>query len=304
MCSLAASNVVAAPRIEFSSSKHDFGTVIGGEPISHEFILVNRGDEPVEISKIKNCCGVSSSITPMEIAPGSNAVCKVVFTTRNRYGKQDKQILIASNDRKHPYYELKMVGTLLRAVDFSPRFVRLGTLLQDDGITQTITATNLLSKSVELQSVSSSIKGIIAEVVESAERGWTIRLQTTPPLAVGKLSGSIHLDFSSGMVNVPIVGTVKPVIQVVPGQIRFSARSTNLTERLVTLRSGDGRSFEVHSAQLENANGSVEVVKLADDRWQCKLSIVPDERTPESVLRIITSSKLQSTITIPLTVAH
>ena len=295
--------VAGSPRIVCDAPKYDFGTVIGGEPISHEFILVNQGDETVKISKIKNCCGLNSSIIPMGITPGSNAVCKVVFTTRNRYGQQDKQILIASNDRKHPYYELKMVGTLLRAVDFSPRFIRLGILLPDCEISQIITATNLLAKSVELESVSSSIKGITVEVVESAERGWTIRLQTAPPLAVGKLNGSIHLGFSSGTVNVPMVGTVKPVIQVVPEQIRFSTRSKNATERLVMLRSGDERPFEVLFADLENTSGSIDVVKLADDRWQCQLSIVPDGLSPDSALRIMTSSKFQPEITVPLLAA-
>lgn len=155
----------AAPRIVCDAPKYDFGTVIGQEKISREFILWNRGDSPVKISKIKNCCGVASTITPMEILPGSNAVCKAIFTTRNRYGKQNKQILIASNDRKNPYFELKLVGTLLRPVEFSPRLIRLGTLLPDADCSQIITATNLLERAVTLQSVESTIKGIEANVV-------------------------------------------------------------------------------------------------------------------------------------------
>ncbi len=300
LCLFVANNAVAAPRMECSSPKYDFGTVIGGEPISHEFILTNRGDEPVKIAKIKNCCGVKSTIVPMEIAPGSIAVCKVVFTTRNRYGKQDKQILIASNDRKHPYYELKMVGTLLRAVEFSPRFVRLGTLLQDGSTAQAITATNLLDKAVVLESVSSSIKGITAEVAESAERGWTIRLRTSPPLALGKLNGSIQLNFSSGTVRVPVIGTVKPIIQVVPEAIAYSSRSTNNVERLVMLRSGDGRSFEVLSARLENAEGSVGMKQLSETRWQLKVAVVPDSLLSTSTVRVETSCKGQPKITVPL----
>ena len=310
LCSLAANNTVAAPRIECSSPKYDFGTVIGGTSITHEFILKNEGDEPVKISNVKNCCGVKSTIVPMEIAPGSNAVCKVVFNARNRYGPQDKQILIASNDRKHPYYELKMVGTLLKPVEFTPRFVRLGSLLQDGEILQTITVTNLLEKAVELKSVSSTIKGIKGKVVGGIadpameQRSWMIRLEVTPPLAVGKLNGSIQLDFSSGTVNVPVMGIVKPVIQTTPDKIQFATRSTNTTERLVMLRSGNGRSFEILSAQLKNAVGTVEAVKLADDRWRCRLSIVPSGLSSDSTLKIMTSSTFQPTITIPLTVAR
>jgi len=310
LCSFAANQSVARPHLHCDAPKHDFGTVIGGSSITNEFVLTNRGDEPVIISKIKNCCGVNSAISPMEILPGSNAVCKAVFATRNRYGKQDKQILIASNDKKHPYYELKMMGTLRKPVEFTPRLVRLGTLLQDDEVSQTITATNLLEKAVELKSVSSTIKGVTAQIVGGIDdpaiekRNWTIKLKTFLPLALGKLRGSIQLNFSTGTVDIPVLGTVKPIIQVVPGQIRFSARSTNSTERLVMLRSGDGRPFEILSADLESADGSVKTEKLAEDRWQCKLSIIPNSLSEKSTLRIMTSSKLQPAITIPLTMAR
>lgn len=284
--------------------------MIGGSSITNEFILTNRGDEPVKVSKIKTCCGVSSTIAPMEILPGSNAVCKAVFTTRNRYGKQDKQILVASNDKKHPYYELKMMGTLRKPVEFTPRLVRLGILLPDSKISQTITAINLLEKVVELKSVSSTIKGIGAKIVGgiddpvTEQRSWTIELESTAPLAVGKIRGSIQLDFSTGTVDIPVLGTIKPVIQVVPEQIQFYSRSTNATERLVMLRSGDGLPFEILSADLENADGSVETIKLADNRWRCKLSIVPATISQGATLRITTSSKLQPSITVPLSVAR
>lgn len=302
LCALVANQTVAAPRIVCDSPKYDFGTVIGQDEITHEYVLWNRGDSPVKISNIKNCCGVSSSITPMEILPGSNAVCKSVFTTRNRYGQQDKQILIASNDRKHPYYELKMVGTLLKPVESTPRLVRLGTLLPDSKITKTITATNLLDTTVELKSVSSAVKGIGAEIVESNERSWIVELNMTPALVPGKLKGNILLNFSSGVVSVPVTGAVKPVIQVVPEQIQFSSRSTNDTERLVMLRSGDGRKFDVLSAELVDADGQVELSKLADDRWQLKVAVKPNSIMTGTKLKLETSSQLQSFIEIPFLV--
>ncbi len=303
-CLFAAIQVMAGSRMACDAPKYDFGTLIGSEKITHEFVLWNRGDSPVVIAKIKNCCGVESSIVPMVILPGSNAVCKAVFTTRNRYGKQDKQILIASNDRKHPYFELKMTGTLQRPVEFSPRLVRLGVLYPDSSVLQTITATNLLDKVVILKSVVSEMKGIKAEVVggigDAAARSWTIQLGSSEPLAVGKLNGMIHLNFSSGTVKVPVIGIVKPIIQVVPGQIQFSARSSKATERLIMLRSGDGRAFEILSAKLESGEGAVEIKKLAESRWQLKLTVVPDSLPVGLTVQVETSCKGQPKIVIPL----
>jgi hypothetical protein len=120
-------------------------------------------------------------------------------------------------------------------------------------------------------------------------------------LTVGKIRGSIQLNFSTGTVDVPILGTVKPAIQVVPDHIRISSRSTNEIERLAMLRSGDRRAFEVLSAELENADGTVGMEKLADDKWRCRLSVIPSSLTQGSVMRVTTSSPFQPIITVPLT---
>lgn len=65
----AATSLYAAPRIACDSPKYDFGTVIGQEKITREFVLWNRGDSLLKIPKIKDCCGVKSTITPMVIPP-------------------------------------------------------------------------------------------------------------------------------------------------------------------------------------------------------------------------------------------
>ncbi|MCK4565083.1 MAG: hypothetical protein KAU94_10470, partial [Verrucomicrobia bacterium] len=91
-------------------------------------------------------------------------------------------------------------------------------------------------------------------------------------------------------------------IQVVPGQIRFTSRSAKATERLIMLRSGDGRAFEVLSAKLEAAEGSVEIKKLSENRWQLRVAVVPANLSETSSVQIKTSCKSQPIITVPLSV--
>ena len=295
-------SLLAAPRIGCNSPKYDFGTLIESEKITHEFILRNRGDHPLVIATIKNCCGVESSITPKIILPGSNAVCTVIFTTRNRYGKQNKQILIASNDRKHPYFELKLVGMLQRPVEFSPRFIRLGAQFPDSEINQIITATNLLKKTVVLESVISKLNGIEVTANAQSPRSWTIQMRSSEPLTVGKLNGQILLNFSTGTMTVPVIGLVKPILQVVPEKIQFTTRATQFVERLVMVRSGDGRAFEIRSAKVEEGKGSAKIKKLANGRWQLNVSVLPNSLSEKSTLRVETSCSSQQSITIPLLV--
>lgn len=290
----------AGPDLFCAESLYDFGIIIGKDQLTHEFVLTNKGNEAVRIAKIKNCCGVQSSIEPMVIAPGSNAVCRAVFTTRNRYGVQDKQILIGTHDRRNPYFELKITGTLQRPIEFTPRYVRLGNLLPDAVIKQSITATNMLDQTVTLGGVICSIDGIAARVVESGTNSWAIALESSGSLPVGKLNGRIDLLLSTGKVSVPILGTVKPIIQVVPEKIQISAASKQVLERYVMLRGDSGHPFELLSYDIQA--GTVEVKKMSGHCWRLKLELDPEKLISKSFLRIVTTEPLQKELRIPLEV--
>lgn len=290
----------SAPKLYCESPTYDFGTVVGRAEVVHEFILTNRGDESVVVSGIKNCCGVETTVEPMTILPGSNAICRSVFTTSNRYGEQDKQILIASNDRRNPYTDLRLTGTLLKPVEVEPRLVKLGDLLPDSRIDQIITATNLLAEAVELESVSCTVRGMGAEIVERGERSWIIRLSGSGTLPSGKINGRVRLQFSCGAVSVPVIGTVKPVIQTVPESILLSGDSTNAVERLVMLRSADGRPFEVVAARLAEAEGTASLEKLDAGRWRCRVSVVPASIGASAFLVLETDGLQAGSIRVPL----
>lgn len=317
---------IAGPRLVCESPKYDFGSVIGRDQIEHAFVLTNKGDEPVKISSIKNCCGVTSSVTPMEILPGSNAVCRSIFTTKNRYGKQEKQILLATNDRRKPYFELMMTGVLKRPVEVSPRIVRLEKLTAGGEIDVEIAATNLLGKSIELVSVESTVKGIQAVVVggiddpaivrdigdvaggkqqvrpprSQLQQFWTIRLLSNGNLTTGRLTGMIKLNFSTGIVNVPVIGTVRPPLQVIPDKISLSRSSDKPIERLIMIRSVDDTELSSVTAELVGIDGNLDVKQLSEGKWQLNANLFPSSAKANPCIRIWTSVDLQKEISVPL----
>ena len=163
-------------------------------------------------------------------------------------------------------------------------------------------ALGLLETATELESVASTMKGVEAKVVGAGghNRRWVIQLTATNALPVGKLNGQIQLNFSSGTVNIPVIGTVKPIIQVVPDQIQFSSRSSKPTERLIMLRSGGGRPFEILSAELEKVAGSVEIEKLVNGKWQCRITIMPATIESGATLKLKTSIESMEKIDISI----
>ncbi|MBN2684537.1 MAG: DUF1573 domain-containing protein [Pontiellaceae bacterium] len=300
LCCLAAVSAKALPKLECENAKYDFGAQIAGEAITNQFVLWNRGDEPVEILEIKDCCGVTSTMEPMSIAPGTNVVCTSVFDTKNREGEQEKQILLVTNDKRKPYFDLRMVGTLNKAIEFSPRYVRLQDVLPDSAFLETITATNLLPEAVSLESVEVMVSGMTAEISASNKRSWTIQLKSNAPLAVGQINGTLKMNFSTGTVDVPVVGTVAPILQATPEQIQFSSKSIGEVKRMAMLRSGDGRAFDLLSAELKDAKGTVSFKKLSDGKWQLSFSVQPASLAPGAVVEVKTSLDSQELIRIPL----
>ncbi len=223
LCAFLANMVVAAPRIECDAPVYDFGTVTDQNKITHEFAIWNRGGTPLTITKVRACCGMKASMDCMEIAPGSNSICRAVFDLSRRNGEQNKRIYLASNDPKQPYLSLSLTGTHLRSSGIQPK--------RGIGIFQD-------SNTEEIQAIPENI------------------------VVLFKQEGELH--------------------------------------RQVMLTGRNGEAFDVISAEIANADGSVEFSRLRPDRWKCSLSILPASIKPTAVLRVITSSKDQPEIMVPL----
>ncbi|MCU0858001.1 MAG: DUF1573 domain-containing protein [Pontiellaceae bacterium] len=263
-------------------------------------MIWNRGDTVLEISRVRACCGMKASMDSMRLEPGSNSICHVIFDLSNRTGEQNKQVLIGSNDPKRPYLDLRLTGICGTAIQVTPAAIRFGELTAGVETVQTLVATNLLDEAVSLRSVSSSVKGVKAEIVESADRSWIIRVTAAPLTAQERLSGGIRLDFSSGAVTVPVVGTATPVIKSVPERITVLSGVSESVDRQAVLSSSDGRAFEILSAELMNAEGTAEFKQLRADRWQCTLSILPASVKQGAAVQVHTSCEDQPEIIIPV----
>lgn len=82
----------------FDATEFDFGQAVTGEKVWHTFTLTNTGTQPLIISNAKGSCGCTVPQWPKEaIGPGETAEIFVVFDTKNKRGRQTKQITITAN---------------------------------------------------------------------------------------------------------------------------------------------------------------------------------------------------------------
>ena len=88
--------------LEFTETVFDFGEVMEGEKVVHNYSFKNTGKEPLIISNAKGSCGCTVPSWPREpIPPGESADIKVQFDSKGK-GKvggnnQSKRVTLTAN---------------------------------------------------------------------------------------------------------------------------------------------------------------------------------------------------------------
>jgi len=88
--------------VEFKNKVYDFGTVMEGEYVEHDFEFKNTGNEPLILKKVKPSCGCTVPTWPRDpIPPGKTGIIHAKFNTarRGRPGgaPQNKHITVTGN---------------------------------------------------------------------------------------------------------------------------------------------------------------------------------------------------------------
>jgi hypothetical protein len=89
-------------KIKFKSDTYDFGKVMEGTVVEHDYIFTNEGDEPLLLKNVKASCGCTTPSWPREIiAPGGTGKIHAAFDTNGRGAVggavQSKTITVTGN---------------------------------------------------------------------------------------------------------------------------------------------------------------------------------------------------------------
>jgi len=105
----------SGPKIVSQEKEYDFGTVVQGEKVKHNFVITNSGESKLIIDNVHASCGCTAALPEKkELMPGESTNIKVEFNSRGRSGEQVKYITIKSNDDSGPDYVLKLFGKVVK----------------------------------------------------------------------------------------------------------------------------------------------------------------------------------------------
>ncbi len=89
---------LGGPKISFSKTEHDFGTINEGDIVETVFEFTNSGKSELIITSAKGSCGCTVPEWPKEpIAPGEKGEIKVKFNSYKKPNKQKKQVTLLTN---------------------------------------------------------------------------------------------------------------------------------------------------------------------------------------------------------------
>lgn len=99
-----------APKIVFIEDVHDFGKVPQGPQIQYNFNFTNKGNAPLIIDRVQTSCGCTGATMGEKKEFGKNETgdIQVTFNTQGREGKQEKTLVVYSNDPENGEKVLKI----------------------------------------------------------------------------------------------------------------------------------------------------------------------------------------------------
>ena len=100
-------------KIKIEDSKKNFGHVQRGEIIVNTYTVENTGNEPLLLKQVDiPCTCTRAEFDEKPILPGKNTFVKIIFNTKTVYGRQDRTVILQSNDPWHPETKLRFKGTV------------------------------------------------------------------------------------------------------------------------------------------------------------------------------------------------
>jgi hypothetical protein len=213
---LLATSAFAAPELSVVEGTYNFGTIPQGKKVQHNFVIRNTGDAPLQIKDVTVSCGCTAAkpSSPV-IAPGKSGEIQVIFDSAAFSGKVQKSVSVVTNG-KAPGATLYLEGTIVEALQVSPRQLSLGTLKPGMSKQMTVSITNREGVSVKLLSVNTvsntlQVKAVIRKGEMKPGETGLVDLTVTPRGEAKVMSGYLHIMTDSAQkkeITIPMYASV------------------------------------------------------------------------------------------------
>ncbi len=113
---LSQDEISESPDISFKDKNFDFGKLVQGDKVDHEFTFVNKGKSDLMIRKVQASCGCTAALASNQIIhSGESSSIKVTFNSSGKMGNQNKTVTVITNDPQHSREILWIRGEVVQS---------------------------------------------------------------------------------------------------------------------------------------------------------------------------------------------
>ena len=191
----------AEPVFHMDEDTYDFGTILEGTVITHDFIIENKGDESLLIPNVRSTCACAVAAYSEKILPGEKGKVTIEFDSKGSGGQTvDYKVRGDSNDPDKEYFDLTIKGQVDPILIVEPEKVILSGS-EGENIETDIFITHdgrhpLKIISAEAKKGNISVK--LEELENSEQRAYKIKV-TSLKKEKGKYSDYISLKTDSNI---------------------------------------------------------------------------------------------------------
>ncbi len=202
----------AAPLLVCDAPSFDSGPV-PASPLTHEYILRNDGDLPLEIKNARASDG-NFRLTPPSrpIPPGESAPLRAIFTPSRRSGPHTGRIILSSNDPENPVFFLSFRCDVIQPPSATPSFLRFGRVTSSDASTRRITIT--ADHPFAVHSATTAHPDYAIEIDSSdPATSHTLSISVLPSMSPGPFGDTLTVELDlpvHPLLHIPLIGDWHP----------------------------------------------------------------------------------------------
>jgi len=277
------------PKIALEKVVHDFGEIGPESRHTAEFKFTNTGNQPLKITQVKSCCGVSTKGVEngQEYTPGAGGALEVDYPASPYPGTMTKNLYLYTNDPNQKIVTLTIKAKIVRRVDFKPERLRLF-LRQENGGCADIKLTSLDGQPFSIAGFKSTANTIAAEfdpAVKATE--FVLKPKADMEKLQRNLKGQISISLTHPECkNIRLLYDVLPEFTINPPQVMlFNLKADQPIQRDIWILSNYDDEFEIESVSSQKGTVKLLEQKKEGKRYQLKVEVTPP--APESERAIL-----------------
>lgn len=248
---------ITGPGIALDTPAYEFGRMMGGADIRHDYWFTNIGTENLEITSVRPSCGCTTmGDWDRVVPPGRTGRIPIKIATGKMTGRISKMITVTTNAKDQPNLLLRVEGDLWQPVQVEPQYIAMGRL-QGDTLTKPSTKeaiiTNNMKEPMEIKSVDAQSTMFKAEVTPiEAGKKYKLVVTSIPPFPVGSVVANVKITTNiagASEVIVPASAYVPPPLQVIPPQLHLPPQTADGYDRKIYIQNNAGGPFKVSNVK-------------------------------------------------------